>query len=394
MSKLAIIQLDDYRREDLRAGFRTAFAELGLADLFQPNEDIIIKPNLLSGVAPDRAVTPHPEVFRALILSLRDLRLDLAYGDSPALDSPEKAARLTGLQAIANEYDLPLADFVNVVETPMPAGKVMRHLHLARGVAEADGLVSLAKLKTHALTGLTGAIKNQFGVIPGQRKAACHAAYPILKDFAQMLVDITRQVKPRLYVLDGIVAMEGNGPRNGRPRQVGAVLLSRDPVAIDAAAAVLIGLDPQAIVTTWLAARDGLGTFDLQKIETCLIRPGDGAVTIQNGCAAELLPAMQIRDFVKGRIARTIFTKATSLSAPIYKKHVMRRPRIIESNCTRCGVCVGACPAEPRVLWQETGDSIPRFDYARCIRCFCCQEVCPYGAIDVQPTILGRVLDV
>lgn len=392
MPKLAIIQLDDYIRNDLLIGMRAAFNELNLTDVIKPDEQIVIKPNLLSALAPDRAVTSHPEVFRALVACLRDLGSNLSYGDSPAIESTEKAARASGLMALADELSIPLADFNTVVDTQMPNGKVMRQIPLAKGVADADGLVSLSKLKTHALTGMTGAIKNQFGVIPGQLKAACHVKYPEMGDFAQMLVDINRFLMPRLFVMDAIVAMEGNGPRNGHPRKVGAVLLSVDPVAIDAAGSMLMTIDPAAIRTTCLAQQTGLGSMDLATIEACLIQIDNGAVSIKEGTAKELLCALQVKDFIKGRIARTIFTKLTRASAPVLKRHVMRRPAINPDTCIKCGVCVDACPVAPKVLSQKTKTDTPVFDYARCIRCFCCQEVCPVGAIDVHETAVGHLI--
>ncbi len=394
MSKLAMIQLDDYRREDLLPAFKAAFAELGLTADFKPAEKIVIKPNMLSGLNADRAVTSHPEVFHALAVCLRDLGVELSFGDSPALDAPEKAARASGLLAAADELGIPMADFVTPVETPLPQGKVLRTMALARGVAEADGLVSLAKLKTHALAGMTGAIKNQFGVITGQLKAKYHVSYPILEDFCQMLVDINQYLQPRLYVIDAIVAMEGNGPRNGHPRKVGVVLLSRDPVAADAAGTMLMGMEPASVMTTKLGARAGMGKMDLTVIDACLIRPVAGQVTIEQGKACNLLKALQVKDFERGRIVHEILTKAIRVNAPLYKRHIMRRPQISLSRCTTCGVCVTACPVVPKVLSQSAPGQVPTFDYARCIRCFCCQELCPAGAIEVYNTKLGRILKV
>lgn len=392
MTSLAIIQLDDYDRELIQIGLDAAFAELNLAEVIKPSEKILVKPNMLSGVDAQRAVTAHPEVFRALCSSLRDLGADLCFGDSPAIDLPEKAAQTSGLLDMARSIDVPLADFVNSVETAMPEGRIMRKMPLAKGVAESDGLVSLGKLKTHALTGMTGAIKNQFGVIPGQRKATFHVAYPILEDFCQMLVDINLYLKPRLYVMDAIVAMEGNGPRNGSPRKIGVILLSCDPVAIDAAGSLLMGIDPASVPTSRLAEKAGLGSLDLAAVDACLIRPAGGQNRIQRGNAKELLIDLQVRDFVKGRIARNIFTRTISMSAPLYKRRIMRRPSIESETCTRCGLCVKACPVRPGVITQINRGVVPIFDYMRCIRCYCCQETCPTGAIEVHVTPVGRLL--
>lgn len=394
MARLAIIQLDEYHREGLEVGFTAAFAELDLKNSFWSGEQILIKPNMLSGVGADRAVTAHPAVFSALAGSLRELGLDLTFGDSPALDAPEKAASACGILDEAREMGIPLADFTNIVDTPMPEGKIMRQMPLARGVAAADGLVSLGKLKTHALTGMTGAIKNQFGVIPGQRKAAFHVAYPNPEDFCQMLVDINVYLKPRLFVLDAIIAMEGNGPRNGHPRKIGAVLISRDPATVDAAGALLMGMNPPDITTCRLAALAGLGTCQLSDVEAVLIRPGAGQAEIRQGSADQLLCDLQVKDFIRGRMVRGLLSRTINLSAPLYKKHIMQRPAADASLCSRCGICATACPATPSAITYANNSGLPVFDYTRCIRCYCCQETCPAGAIKVKVTPAGRFLGV
>ncbi|HAL74038.1 MAG TPA: hypothetical protein DCM45_02965 [Clostridiales bacterium] len=398
MARLAIIQLDRYDQDLLKAGFKTAFAELGLQSGFQPGEKILIKPNMLSGIGADHAVTAHPSVFNALASCLRDFEVELSFGDSPSLDTPDKAAAACGIYDEAKALGIPLSDFVSVVDTPMPNGKVMRQIPLARGVAESNGLVSLGKLKTHPLTGMTGAIKNQFGVIPGQRKAAFHVTYPRPEDFCQMLVDINVFLKPRLYVIDAIVAMEGNGPRNGQPRKVGAVLVSREPATLDAAGALLMGMNPSDITTCRLAAQAGLGTCQLADAEAVLIRPnltGDQASgEICRGTAEQLLTSLSVKDFVRGRMARGILSRTISLSAPLYKKHVMQRPAAETNLCNRCGICATACPADPPAISYKDDDGVPAFDYERCIRCYCCQETCPAGAIKVKVTPVGRIFGV
>ena len=393
MPLLALILLDDYNQEALNRGFQTAFAELNLAGCFQPAEKILIKPNLLSAVAPDKAATPHPAVFEALAGCLKNLGLNLSYGDSPALDSMEHAARVTGLAAVAKKLAICPADFSSHVETPLPEGKALHSLPLACGVAEADGLVSLAKLKTHALTGMTGVIKNLFGVIPGQRKATYHARYPNIRYFCQMLADITHFLQPRLCVCDGIVAMEGNGPRNGRPRQLGVILLSTDPVAVDAAGAFLIGIEPDSLPLLKVAARSGLGEINLSQIDACVIRVLPESAEINRGPARKLLAGLQVRDFVQSKTVRAIMGAAISmLVPPLYKNHIQRRPAISAERCTRCGICTKACPVKPAAVFQKECGMLPEFDYECCIRCFCCQEVCPVGAIEVRKTTIGRLI--
>ena len=143
----------------------------------------------------------------------------------------------------------------------------MKKLIIANGVLDCDGLISLPKLKTHGLMRFTGAVKNQFGCIPGFLKGQYHVKLPDPYDFATMLVDINTLIKPRLYIMDGITAMEGNGPRSGKPKQLNVLLLSTDPIALDATACKIINLNPEFVPTSKLGEKAGLGTYHTENIE-------------------------------------------------------------------------------------------------------------------------------
>ncbi|HBP37733.1 MAG TPA: hypothetical protein DD640_03140, partial [Clostridiales bacterium] len=361
MADLAVILLEQYQQEELDDGFRTAFRHLNLAASFQTGEKILIKPNLLAAVPPERATTPHPSVFQALIRSLQDLGLNLSYGDSPPLDSMSRAAKISGLAAVAEKSGVAAADFDTAVDTLFPDGKSLKQLPLAAGVAAADGLVSLAKLKTHALTGMTGALKNQFGVIPGQQKLLYHVRLKNPEDFAQMLVDINLCLQPRLFVLDAIMAMEGNGPRNGTPKPMNVLLFSTDPVALDATVCRLIDLDPELVETLVYGEKFGLGTYT--EIEF----------------AGDPMDSFVSSDFEVDRSPQKTTTDMSFLSTSFMRRFTAPRPTIDPALCTKCGRCVEVCPAQPKALSWKDGDKKvpPVYDYAKCIRCYCCQEMCP-----------------
>ena len=132
---------------------------------------------------------------------------------------------------------------------------------------EADALISVCKMKTHALEYITGAVKNQYGCVQGFHKAKGHTLYSDPVSFARMLGDLNRLVKPRLYILDGITAMEGNGPTSGDPVPMRLLLLSADPVALDSVFCHLIHLDPQLVPTNVQGEQMGLGTWRPENIE-------------------------------------------------------------------------------------------------------------------------------
>ena len=113
-------------------------------------------------------------------------------------------------------------------------------------IAEADVIVNLAKLNSHSLTGYSGAVKNYFGTVPGVTKFEMHARFPDYSDFGSMLADLCIMLtdsKPTYNVLDGIIAMEGNGPTGGEPKRMDCIMSGLDPFAIDVAGAYIIGAE-------------------------------------------------------------------------------------------------------------------------------------------------------
>jgi uncharacterized protein (DUF362 family)/Pyruvate/2-oxoacid:ferredoxin oxidoreductase delta subunit len=304
----------------------------------------------------------------------------VTYGDSPALYDGwgrcEPAMRKAGFAAIAEELGVSCADFTTGVQVKNTGKGSHRLFVIAKGVCAADGVVSLPKLKTHGLTRITGAIKNQYGCVPGTHKGQYHARVPNVHDFSRLLADITAYVKPRLYVMDAVMAMEGNGPMNGSPRKVGAVLVSADPVAMDAVACRLVNLDPRFVPVLQPGQDAGLGTWDA----SCIDLAGD-----------------DIRKFVKHDFK---VTRSPPVSLPergvtrLIRNAIVTKPVISSRACTRCGSCIRACPVQPKALaWGADGNKYPpRYEYGRCIRCFCCHEICPSSAIRIATPTLGKLL--
>jgi len=227
----------------------------------------------------------------------------------------------------------------------------------------------------------------------GSRKAQLHVQFPDLQSFSNMLADLNREFMPRLIVMDAIVAMEGNGPMNGKPRACGWLLVGFDPVAIDTVGATIMGFTPGDLKLLKTAQAAGLGTADPRDIEVALLDAGTGATTGE-GSLADFSGQLAIPGFVRPAVSRSLMTLATKLAGPLIKRHVMERPAIQPDVCTRCSQCVKACPVDPKALSQNQARAVPLYRYDRCIRCYCCQEICPAGAIVVEPAWPGRMLPV
>lgn len=375
-SIVAAIRCDSYDPAAVQAAVNRGLELLGGAQSFvQTGENILLKPNLLSGRSPERVVTTHPSVFRAVATAFQAAGASLSYGDSPGFGKPQTAAQRAGLLAVAQQLGIEPADFTRGDVVSFPQGRQNKQFTIARGALRADGIVSLPKMKSHGLTRITGAIKNQFGCVPGPLKAEFHARLPRVDLFSQMLVDLNRLLMPRLFIMDGIVAMEGNGPQSGTPRPMNVLLFSRDPVAVDAAVCRLIDLDPMLVPPIQYGIEFGLGTCD--NIEYV----GDPIESLVN------------REFIVNRRPLST-TEGPGRVSRMARRFVVPKPFIRAAKCTTCGTCVSVCPVDPKAVeFRGAGRADPPvYDYQRCIRCYCCQELCPEGAIEVATPLLGRLI--
>lgn len=394
MTRVAIAACPDYSDEKVEAAVSALFTSLSDEIRVEQGERILLKPNFLSAAPPERAATTHPAVFRAVALALAAKGAVLSYGDSPGIESPARVARVSGVGPVAARLGIPLADFDAAEEVAFPEGLALTRFRIARSVLEADGIVNLPKFKTHALASFTGAVKNLFGCVPGTYKAKEHVRFPNAEFFSAMCVDLARVLRPRLHVMDAVVGMEGNGPRNGTPRAVGLLFASTDPVALDAVAAAVAGLSPDQVPTTRIGGASGLGECDLQRIEAVYFaEPARREASPWTAPAAEIVATLRIPDYQLADAAHsTVNHIVGGLSGRGLRRLVLNRPTIDSQRCTKCGICVEACPLEPKAIEAEIRRSVPYYDYTQCIRCFCCQEVCPSGAIDVRPAPFGFLI--
>jgi len=377
MTKVVLIRAESYDVDEVRRAVTRGMDLLGGAGKFaRPGQKVLLKPNLLIGEVPDKCVTTHPAVFRAVAELFIQTGASLSFGDSPSIGSPTGAAKKAGLLQVAKELGMPEADFSTPVDVFNEKGLQNRKFVIAKAVRDNDVIVSLPKLKTHAFEKYTGCVKNQFGCIPAFRKGEYHIKLPNADDFARMLVDLNGLVKPALYIMDGIMAMEGNGPRGGKPRRMGIILFSEDPIALDATVCRLIDLDPELVPTIRYGHQAGAGKFREDEIELA----GDDFSGFR-------LPDFDInRNPLKVYRSRGIMRFASNRLVP--------KPIIVKEKCVSCGACVALCPTKPKSVNWETGDRTvpPVHNYATCIRCYCCQEICPEDAIILERPLLRRLI--
>jgi uncharacterized protein (DUF362 family)/Pyruvate/2-oxoacid:ferredoxin oxidoreductase delta subunit len=375
-ARVIIIRCDTYEDDQVLTAIQKGVDMLGGISLFaKPGERIVLKPNILIGTDPDKHVTTHPAVFRAVGKLLKDTGANVLYGDSPSFGKAEPNLRKSGIKQVADELGFGVADFNSGRSVSHKDALLVKKFVVANGVLDSDGLVSLPKFKTHGLVRFTGAVKNQFGCIPGLMKSQYHVKLPDPYDFATMLVDLNTLIRPRLYIMDGIVAMEGNGPRSGKLKRLNVLLLSGDPIALDATACRIAHLDPGIVPTSRPGEKAGLGTYHDENIELM----------------GEPLESFVDKSF---QVNRTPPMSSSGGRLRVFlKNRITQKPVIDKAKCTCCGTCITLCSVQPKAVDWYKGDESrpPRYDYNRCIRCYCCQETCPEGAIYLSNPLLGRI---
>jgi uncharacterized protein (DUF362 family)/Pyruvate/2-oxoacid:ferredoxin oxidoreductase delta subunit len=368
---VAVEPCPDYHPERLEAALRRILDSFGgMGEFVSPGQTVLLKVNLLAAKGPDRGITTHPAVVEAVAREVQRAGGRVVLGDSPAgvMKNIRRYWAKTGIGEVAERLGI---DLVRFEGTGTRAHRVDgRVYHLTRFVTEVDRVINLPKLKTHGLTLMTGAVKNCYGTIPGFQKSEYHKQAPHPDPFAEIVVDVFSLVSPVLHVMDGILALEGNGPStSGSPRKVGLLLASPDAVALDAVAASVIGFDPLEIPTTRVAASRGLGVADLSAIEL------DGPPLERIRIPDYRLPSNYFLRYVPTWMVRTL------------GRFVWVRPKPVPDRCTACGACIANCPVDAMTPDRR---GVPRIDYDRCIHCLSCDESCDHDAIEQAVSWLAR----
>jgi uncharacterized protein (DUF362 family)/Pyruvate/2-oxoacid:ferredoxin oxidoreductase delta subunit len=331
---------------------------------------VLLKPNILTDDDPAKCISTHPVVVEAMIRFLQSNGATVLVGDSPAVHTSKFRGEKSGIRKVCETTGAQWVDFMaNPVEKKLRKGRIK----IAAIVNEVDLIISIPKFKNHELVYFTGAIKNTLGLVPGLSKAKQHALHQDRKDFGEFLVDLNEIVTPDYFLMDGIMGMEGPGPGGGMPVAIGLLLGSSNPLILDMTASRIAGYDPMVVPTSrtalfrknWLQSEEDI-EYDGPEIGT-IIKEGFKKIPIStfNNIALK---------FVMRRVK-------------ILRK-LERRPVFLPQNCTGCQKCVNICPVKAIKPLPTKKTRIILTDI-KCIRCFCCSEVCSDDAVEIRRKVFG-----
>ncbi len=363
-----------YDEDEIYISVKAHFDAFGGIEKFvHPGDKVFIKVNMLMGRKPETATTTHPALVYATAKLAREAGGRVVIGDSPGGPYTkamlERGYRMCGYTEVAERSGTTLNIDTSSKVQPFPEGNICKAFNLITPWHEADCYISLCKCKTHAMTGFTGAVKNNFGLIPGLEKPEFHMRYQEAQEFSTMLVDLCRCASPDFTIMDAIVGMEGDGPSGGTPREIGLTIASDNPFALDSIAVKAIGFTPDEALTLKKSMEMGACPVEIRVV-------GDDVT----------LPVLD--DYMRAKSHDVTPTRGLPgfIRRPI-DRFAQPHPVVMKDKCIGCGECALSCPAKT----IKIVDGKANIDRSKCIRCFCCQEMCRPKAIKIKTLRLFRL---
>ncbi|MBQ7197294.1 MAG: DUF362 domain-containing protein [Synergistaceae bacterium] len=363
MGKVFFISQNNYNQNEIDDAVSRAFNHFGIS--FNRGEKVLLKVNLVAGHEPERRVSTDPAVVRAAAKFVLEHGATPLIADSPGIDNFNNAAEKAGFLSIARELNIECHELTDPVDLPVANDADYKKIQVSKFVLEADKIINLAKLKTHGQMYLTMGVKNLFGCVPGRLKAGWHYNVGLNREkFAGLLLDIYNGVKPTFTILDGVIGMHGNGPTSGTPYNFGIIAACVDALTMDFWLCKMLGAKFEDY-PLYLAAKK-------RNYPQCELNHAD----IEGDISSEKI--FEGVELPKTRSMRLL------PHVPFVERLMTSRPVHIQKLCIGCGRCAAVCAAG--ALKHENKKLY--FDYSKCIRCYCCHEMCPVKAIEFKPSRL------
>lgn len=379
MKNVSLRSCNSYKYEEVKSQVDKLINDLGgLEKYIKRDSKVFIKLNLVIKKKPDEVATTHPMVLKVIAEKLLELECKVIVGDSPGgpytKSSLKGVYKTCGIEDVCEELGIELNYDTSEVKVENLNGKILKYMTVIKPIVDADHVINICKLKTHAMATFTGGVKNLFGIIPGVSKAEYHFKMPKVADFTEALVDICSYVSPSLTIMDGVIGMEGEGPTAGVPRKIGVLLGSESPYAIDVVACNIINLDPNKVPTVQRCVEREFIEKDFSDV--CVL----GEKVEDKVIKDFKIPSNRSISFLRGIVPKSVEI--------FVNKKLAGKPVINYKECVKCGECSRVCP--PKVISMENKG--PVIDLDHCIRCFCCHELCPKKAVDLKRPFVFRFL--
>ncbi|MDH3972654.1 MAG: DUF362 domain-containing protein [Deltaproteobacteria bacterium] len=370
--KVSIVRCKTYKEELVSESLVKLLAPLGGIQTFINRGDkVLLKPNLLKAALPEKAITTHPALVEAVAREVQAAGGIVSIGDSPGIGKMDNVFEETGMTGVSLKTGAKLVEFKDSLDKKTCKGSNFKSLEISKDVMEADKIINLPKVKTHAQMYVTLGVKNCFGCIVGKRKPQWHYKAGVSREhFANLLLDIYNMVAPVLTIADGITAMEGNGPGSGDPRSVGLLFASSNAIAMDRVITEVLGLSQKEVPLFHAAIKRGF--VSPHAGDTRIFGPAISELKISNFSPPEIIDLMFGPPFIRRYL----------------KSAMTARPKVDHESCTLCMDCIKTCPVQVMSVKEKKIDIL----HDECINCFCCQEICPQGAITPRQGWLLKIL--
>ena len=261
-SKVAIIKTSDNIDNDLNRIFSLLG---GLENLVLPFQNVLIKPNWVSGDSYVKGVVTHPDLIRSCCKSvLKCGARKVIIGDSSMVKmDTQKAIVQSGLLDIESNR-VKIVDFKksNYIPVVIPNALKYRRMSFPEEVLDSHFIINIPVMKTHDYLPVTLGLKNMKGMLSDLDKRRFHVC-----GLEEGVIDINKVALADLTIIDGIIGMEGNGPINGKPANSQILIASTDALAAEVIAIKAMGFDPDDMEYIDMAYDAGFGEININKIQ-------------------------------------------------------------------------------------------------------------------------------
>ncbi len=381
----------DYADETVEAALDRVLLALGGLDWVTKGMTVGIKANLVSAMKPEECATTHPTLLCALTRRLAERGARVLIGDSPGglynaafVEHVYAVSGMTRCESAGAELNRDYGE----TNASFPDARVLKSFTYTAWLDTCDAVINVCKLKSHGMMGMSAAAKNLFGILPGTMKPEYHFRFPNTSDFSHMLVDINDFLAPKLRfcLVDAVDGMEGNGPTKGTPRHIGLLLGSVSPHTVDLVCAHLIGLAEDAVPTLIAARERGYLPESLAELDVRLPES-------EWDPSEDPMRDFSVADFEHVAVRHgMLFESYGPVVGKFLQAVLASRPALKTAECVGCGKCARICPAHAITMKDGKKHVLAEIDRSLCIRCFCCQEFCPTGAMKVHRTWIARML--